>query len=116
MIRATLAGVTLGDGLDVAVMGALNVSPESFYAGSVVSGRDRLLGAGGAPGRGGGAPGGARARVGLPGPGRAPSSPAARAADLRRRLAQVFHRRPERRARSGREAAGLAGGDGGRRP
>jgi dihydropteroate synthase len=45
MIRATLAGVTLGDGLDVAVMGALNVSPESFYAGSVVSGRDRLLGA-----------------------------------------------------------------------
>lgn len=45
MIRATLAGVTLGDGLDVAVMGALNVSPESFYAGSVVSGRDQLLGA-----------------------------------------------------------------------
>jgi dihydropteroate synthase len=45
MIRATLAGVTLGDGFDVAVMGALNVSPESFYAGSVVSGRDRLLGA-----------------------------------------------------------------------
>ena len=45
MIRATLAGVILGDGLDVAVMGALNVSPESFYAGSVVSGRDQLLGA-----------------------------------------------------------------------
>jgi dihydropteroate synthase len=45
MIRATLAGVTLGDGLDVAVMGALNVSPESFYTGSVVSGRDQLLGA-----------------------------------------------------------------------
>jgi dihydropteroate synthase len=45
MIRATLAGVTLGDGLDVAVIGALNVSPESFYAGSVVSGRDQLLGA-----------------------------------------------------------------------
>jgi len=45
MIRATLAGVTLGDGLDVAVIGALNVSPESFYAGSVVSGRDQLLSA-----------------------------------------------------------------------
>jgi dihydropteroate synthase len=45
MIRADLAGVALGDGLDVAVMGALNVSPESFYAGSVARGRDRLLAA-----------------------------------------------------------------------
>jgi dihydropteroate synthase len=35
--RATLAGVPLGDGLPVAVMGALNVSPESFHAGSVHS-------------------------------------------------------------------------------
>ncbi len=43
MIRADLAGVTLGDGLDAAVMGALNVSPESFYRGSVVSGRDHLM-------------------------------------------------------------------------
>jgi dihydropteroate synthase len=42
-IRATLAGVHLGDGLPVAVMGALNVSPASFYAGSVVTGRDDLL-------------------------------------------------------------------------
>jgi len=42
-IRATLAGVHLGDGLPVAVMGALNVSPGSFYAGSVVTGGDDLL-------------------------------------------------------------------------
>jgi dihydropteroate synthase len=42
-IRAALAGVHLGDGLPVAVMGALNVSPGSFYAGSVVSGGDDLL-------------------------------------------------------------------------
>jgi dihydropteroate synthase len=45
MIRADLAGVALGDGLDVVVLGALNVSPESFYAGSVALGRDRLLAA-----------------------------------------------------------------------
>jgi dihydropteroate synthase len=42
-IRATLAGVHLGDGLPVVVMGALNVSPGSFYAGSVVTGGDDLL-------------------------------------------------------------------------
>jgi dihydropteroate synthase len=42
-IRAALAGVHLGDGLPVAVMGALNVSPGSFYAGSVVAGGDDLL-------------------------------------------------------------------------
>jgi dihydropteroate synthase len=42
-IRAALAGVHLGDGLPVAVMGALNVSPGSFYAGSVVTGGDDLL-------------------------------------------------------------------------
>jgi dihydropteroate synthase len=40
--RATVAGVSVGDGLDVAVVGALNVSPESFYPGSVALG-DRLL-------------------------------------------------------------------------
>jgi dihydropteroate synthase len=45
-IRATLAGVHLGDGLPVAVMGALNVSPASFYAGSVVTKADDLLRAG----------------------------------------------------------------------
>ena len=33
----------LGDGLPVAVMGALNVSPGSFYAGSVVTRADDLL-------------------------------------------------------------------------
>jgi len=33
----------IGDGLDVAVMGAINVSPESFYAGSVAAGPDALL-------------------------------------------------------------------------
>jgi len=33
----------VGDGLDVAVVGALNVSPESFYSGSVVTDADRLL-------------------------------------------------------------------------
>lgn len=43
MNRATLAGVEIGDGLDVVVMGVLNVSPESFYAGSVVTERDHLL-------------------------------------------------------------------------
>jgi dihydropteroate synthase len=35
--------VDLGDGLPVAVMGALNVSPGSFYAGSVVTRADDLL-------------------------------------------------------------------------
>jgi dihydropteroate synthase len=43
MNRATLAGVSVGDGLEVAVVGALNVSPESFYSGSVVTDADRLL-------------------------------------------------------------------------
>ncbi|HET8530320.1 MAG TPA: dihydropteroate synthase [Methylomirabilota bacterium] len=43
MNRATVAGVSVGDGLDVAVVGALNVSPESFYSGSVVADADRLL-------------------------------------------------------------------------
>jgi dihydropteroate synthase len=35
--------VSVGDSLDVAVVGALNVSPESFYSGSVVADADRLL-------------------------------------------------------------------------
>ncbi len=43
--RATLAGVSLGDGLPVAVLGVLNVSPESFHAGSVRTGDDQLLSA-----------------------------------------------------------------------
>ncbi|HKW90956.1 MAG TPA: dihydropteroate synthase, partial [Methylomirabilota bacterium] len=43
MTRATLAGVSIGDGIDVAVVGAINVSPESFYSGSVVLDGERLL-------------------------------------------------------------------------
>lgn len=43
MNRATVAGVSVGDGRQVAVVGALNVSPESFYSGSVVTDADRLL-------------------------------------------------------------------------
>jgi len=43
MNRAIVAGVSVGDGLDVAIVGALNVSPESFYSGSVVTDADRLL-------------------------------------------------------------------------
>ena len=42
-IRAALAGVHLGDGTPVVVMGALNVSPGSFYEGSVVTRGDDLL-------------------------------------------------------------------------
>jgi dihydropteroate synthase len=41
--RACLAGITVGDGLDVAVVGALNVSPESFYQGSIAIQEDALL-------------------------------------------------------------------------
>ncbi|MBI4635902.1 MAG: dihydropteroate synthase [Candidatus Rokubacteria bacterium] len=41
--RATLAGLTVGDGLPVAVLGALNVSPESFYGGSVARGEEDLV-------------------------------------------------------------------------
>ncbi|PYN36760.1 MAG: dihydropteroate synthase [Candidatus Rokuibacteriota bacterium] len=43
--RALLAGVSLGRGVPVAVMGALNVSPESFHAGSIHTGSDDLLAA-----------------------------------------------------------------------
>ncbi len=41
--RACLGGITVGDGQDVAVAGALNVSPESFYDRSVVIQADHLL-------------------------------------------------------------------------
>lgn len=34
-IHATLAGLRVGEGSEVAVVGALNVSPESFYPGSI---------------------------------------------------------------------------------
>jgi dihydropteroate synthase len=43
--RAILGGISVGDGLPVAVMGVLNVSPESFYRGSVYPDPDELLGA-----------------------------------------------------------------------
>src|SRR5438132_976367 len=41
--RADLAGVTLGDASPVAVMGVINVSPESFHAGSVNHGDEAVL-------------------------------------------------------------------------
>lgn len=55
MNRAIVAGVSVGDGQDVAVVGALNVSPESFYSGSVAVDADRLLQAGEAMARAGAA-------------------------------------------------------------
>src|SRR2546422_235500 len=42
-VRALLAGVPIGGGAPVAVMGALNVSPESFYAGSVPANLEALV-------------------------------------------------------------------------
>src|SRR5437762_2951662 len=41
--RAELAGVILGDASPVAVMGVINVSPESFHAGSVYHGEEAVL-------------------------------------------------------------------------
>src|SRR4029453_19464735 len=41
--RAVLAGVSFGRGFPVGVMGILNVSPESFHAGSVHAAPDDLL-------------------------------------------------------------------------
>ncbi len=41
--RACVAGIAVGDGLDVAVVGVLNVSPESFYGGSIMTQGDGLL-------------------------------------------------------------------------
>lgn len=38
-LYANLAGVEVGDGFPVRIVGVLNVSPESFYAGSVARGR-----------------------------------------------------------------------------
>lgn len=43
MLRASLGGVTVGDGRPVALVGALNVGPESFHAGSVHLDPDELL-------------------------------------------------------------------------
>jgi dihydropteroate synthase len=39
---ANLAGVEVGDGVPVRIVGAINVSPESFYGGSVARGRVAL--------------------------------------------------------------------------
>ena len=41
--RACLGGIAVGEGVDVAVAGALNVSPESFYPGSIATDQDSLL-------------------------------------------------------------------------
>jgi len=41
--RSVLGGVPIGDGAAVVVMGVLNVSPESFFSGSVRRGSDELL-------------------------------------------------------------------------
>ena len=43
---ADVAGVTVGPGSPVAVMGVINVSPESFHAGSVYRGDEAVLRAG----------------------------------------------------------------------
>jgi dihydropteroate synthase len=42
-LRALLGGVAVGDGCPVAIIGVLNVSPESFYGGSVHTDPDDLL-------------------------------------------------------------------------
>jgi dihydropteroate synthase len=41
--RADLAGVMVGDGLPVAVVGVVNVSPESFHRGSVYQGEEDIV-------------------------------------------------------------------------
>ncbi|MDJ0270797.1 MAG: dihydropteroate synthase [Aigarchaeota archaeon] len=43
MLRASLAGLGVGDGLPVRIMGVINVSPESFYKGSVRTGEREIL-------------------------------------------------------------------------
>ena len=42
-VRADLAGVLVGDGLPVAIMGVVNVSPESFHPGSVYQGEEAIV-------------------------------------------------------------------------
>jgi dihydropteroate synthase len=51
--ESTLGGVRVGGDAPIVVMGALNVSPESFYAGSVHRDRDALVRAGAAMARAG---------------------------------------------------------------
>lgn len=42
-VRADLAGVLVGDGRPVAVVGVVNVSPESFHPGSVYQGEEAIV-------------------------------------------------------------------------
>lgn len=42
-VRADLAGVVVGGGRPVVIMGVVNVSPESFHPGSVYQGRESLV-------------------------------------------------------------------------
>jgi dihydropteroate synthase len=42
-VRADLAGVTVGDGRPVAIVGVVNVSPESFHPGSVYRGEEAIV-------------------------------------------------------------------------
>ncbi len=42
-VRADLAGVLVGDGLPVAIVGVVNVSPESFHPGSVHQGEEAIV-------------------------------------------------------------------------
>ncbi len=41
-VYADLAGIEVGDGQPVRILGVINVSPESFYKGSVSQGEDKL--------------------------------------------------------------------------
>ncbi|HVO23639.1 MAG TPA: dihydropteroate synthase [Candidatus Margulisiibacteriota bacterium] len=41
-LHANLAGIDVGDGFPVRLVGAINISPESFYSGSVAQGRRGL--------------------------------------------------------------------------
>jgi dihydropteroate synthase len=41
-VRANLAGLDVGDGYPVRILGAINVSPESFYKGSIANDEDGL--------------------------------------------------------------------------
>ena len=43
MSRAELGGIRVGDGRPVAIIGVLNLSPESFYDGSVIRGSSQAL-------------------------------------------------------------------------
>jgi dihydropteroate synthase len=44
-VEAVLGPLTIGDSHQVRLMGAINVSPESFYKGSVYVGRERIMAA-----------------------------------------------------------------------